>query len=208
MKHPSLLLLMTLAASVMIGACSSTEEVVPEPTVTTTEPPPVVMEPEKTYRFDQRYFVRNASIAKPTDVSDPLQALRIIQLNAGANDVLVVSSFDRINENGKDVGLETWFGIEFPPLKPGTYNLADAVKTSFYRFYLGEEGKRFDGRSLDGTFTISEITDTHIIGSIEAVVTGLTRSFTKDPEEFKFTVSGGFKIRIVPIEATFLKDRR
>ena len=75
------------------------------------------------------YYVKGAVIGDPKDVDDPLQAIRVIQLKPGADEVLVISSFDKQGETS----LETWFGIELPSFAPGTYDLADARKISFYR---------------------------------------------------------------------------
>jgi hypothetical protein len=209
MFHSKLIITAPFVLAMVLWSCSSTkEETVPQPEVKKETPPAVVMEPEKIYRYDQRYLVQDASIDKATKVTDPLQAVRVIQIKPGENQVLVISSFDHVNEDGKDVALETWLGIEMPSFAAGTYNLASAVQTSFYRFYLGESGKRFDGKSIDGTITVEKLDKNYLTGTIEAVIQGTSKSFEGAETEFRYSMSGPFRIRVVPIEATIMRDRR
>ena len=135
-------LLIFLLLGSFVAACSSTEEQIeevqkePEP-VETVEETPV---PEPDYKFVERYYVQNAIIDNDVDVEDPLAAIRVIQLLDGRNEVLVISSFEDIQEGGKTVNVESWLGIEMPKFSAGTHDIKQAKNVKFYRFYLGEKG--------------------------------------------------------------------
>ncbi len=197
-----------LASALVWSSCSSTkdQEAPPPPPPVVTPPPPVVV-PERSFAFTERYFVPNAVIAPERDVKDPLQALRVIQLDKGPHQVLVISTFEKTKEGDHEVGVENWLGIEMPRVSPGVYNITDAVKIQFFRFFLGNEGKRFDGFSYDGTLHIESRENGFLTGSVELVITGMIRSFHTAPEEFKTSFSGSFRIREVELENTIMKSR-
>ncbi len=192
------------AAILLFSACSSTEEQVkPEPPPVEKETAVKPVEPERVFTYTERYYVKGAVIGDPKDVDDPLQAIRVIQLKPGADEVLVISSFDKQGETS----LETWFGIELPSFAPGTYDLADARKISFYRFYLGEEKKRIDGQSCDGTLKIESNADGALTGSVEATVNGISKSFDTADAPVRVKFSGSFRIQEVALENTIMKTR-
>lgn len=187
------------------AACSGSKEEIQriEPEL---ESPDIPSLPQpRVFRYEDRYFVQHASIDDPTKIAEPMQAVRVIQLKEGENAVLVISSFEKLNEGGEDVAQETWFGVEMPSFEPGTYNVSRAVKISYYRFNLGKNGTRFDGTSYTGTITIESIADGYIIGSVDIVVSGVTKSFDKPTHPFTSTFTGSFKIQDVPFEATTMK---
>lgn len=195
-----------LAAVIMIfAACSGSEKQVtpeaPPPPPRKTEITPV--EPEREFTYTERYFVTRATIGDPKDVDDALQAIRVIQLKPGADEVLVISSFDRQGETA----LETWFGIELPAFTPGTHDLAAAKKIAFYRFYLGEEKKRIDGQRCSGTLVVESSTDEAITGSIDATVEGMTKSFDAPSAPVKVRFTGSFRIQREDLENTIMKSR-
>ncbi|MCB2203624.1 hypothetical protein KQI65_02660 [bacterium] len=202
MKYSRLLLIPILALAI---ACSSaneelkTEAPPPAKKDTLAVPPP----PAKVYTFDERYFVPNASIDDATNISDALQAIRVIQLKEGKNSVLVISSFDKLGEQS----LETWFGIELPSFAPGTYELRDAKNAAFYRFYLGDERKRIDGESYEGSITIEENSDGYVSGYIDATINGITKSFEEDSKRVRVKFTGSFRIQKVDLENTMMKSR-
>lgn len=192
------------AMFLLVSACSGTKEEV------TSQPPPVVKQaaPEKApaereFTYTERYYVKNAVIGDPADVSDPLQAIRVIQLKPGSGEVLVISSFD--NEGEKP--LETWLGIELASFAPGIYNLADAKKISFYRFYLGDDRKRIDGQSGEGKLKIESNENGELIGHIDATIIGTIKSFDQKNEQVRFTFTGSFRIQEVELENTMMKTR-
>ncbi|MBE0645024.1 MAG: hypothetical protein IH600_13150 [Bacteroidetes bacterium] len=197
--------ILTLAAAMLLlSACSSTEEQVkPEPPPVKKETEIKHVEPVRVFTYTERYYVKGASIGDPTDVDDPLQAIRVIQLKPGTGEVLVVSSFDKQDATS----LETWFGIELPSFAPGTYDLAKAKKIAFYRFYLGDEKKRIDGQSCEGTLKVESNADGELIGSIEATVIGTTRSFDEGNKPVRVTFTGSFRIQEVELENTLMKSR-
>lgn len=194
-----------LAAAVFLAACSGSENNVPP------EAPPVakkdsVITPPPTARvftYNERYFIENASIADAKDIDDALQAIRVIQLKEGKNQVIVISSFDKLGETS----LETWFGIEMPSFAPGTYNLADAVQAAFYRFYLGDERKRIDGQVYEGTITVDSNDDEAVTGYIDATINGQTRSFEEESKDVRVRFTGSFRIGKVDLENTMMKTR-
>jgi len=191
--------------AVLFSACSGSEEQVrmeipppkkAEPAVT---PPPA----EREFTFNERYFITNAAIDDPENIDDALQAIRVIQLKKGANQVLVISSFDRL----ADTSMETWFGIEMPTFAPGTYQLKDAKKLAFYRFYLGDDRKRIDGESFEGTVTIEEEKNGYLIGSLDATIQGMTKSFEEESRPVRVRFMGSFRIQNVNLEDTMMKQR-
>jgi hypothetical protein len=208
MKHACFALATIVAVSFAIQACSGPKEEIrniePEIARPKMETPP----PPRVFKYEDRYFVRGAAIGDPTNVDDPVQAMRVIQVKEGAHAVLVITSFDKTNEDGKDVALETWLGVEMPSFAPGTYDLAKATKVSFYRFYLGQSGVRFDGTSFSGTITIESAIDGFIVGSIDAMISGVTKSFDHPSKDFQSRFSGSFRIADVPLEATIMKGRK
>jgi len=191
--------------AVLLAACSGTEEQVrmeipppkkEEPKIT---PPP----PEREFTFNERYYVKSAAIDDPENVNNPLQAIRVIQLKEGNNEVLVISSFDKLAQQS----METWFGIEMPSFAPGRYRLADAERILFYRFYLGDERKRIDGESYEGTIEIEEHSDGGLIGYIDATVNGVTKSFEEESKPVRVKFSGSFRVQEVELENTMMKTR-
>ncbi len=193
-----------VVVAIALAACSGAEEqvAVQQPVV---EPTPV-KEPvvdTRVFKYTERYAVRGALLAKATNVDDPVQALRVIQLVRGAHDALVISAFDKEG----DTPTETWFGIEFPALKPGRYDLEQASAMQFYRFHLGDVRKRFDGSRARGTLVIEEFGDDAVIGSIEATIEGEMKSFDTPTETARVAFSGSFRIGRVNIEDTMIKGR-
>ena len=200
MKHS---LVLSITAFVLFSACSGTPENVQ------TAPPPVQkkeevkpIEPEREYTYTERYYVKGATISDPAEVSDALQALRVIQLKPGGGEVLVISSFDKLN-----TALETWFGIELPSFAPGAYDLAQATKFAFYRFYLGDERKRIDGQSCEGSIKIESNEKGELIGAINATINGTTKTFDAKNTPVRITFAGSFRIKEVALENTMIKTR-
>ena len=191
-------------ACILLAACSAPEEIKTE-TPTIAKKDSIITPPAaaRVYTYNDRYFIPDASIDDATNVDDPLQAIRVIQLKKGANKVLVISSFDKLGETS----LETWFGIEMPSFAPGSYKIAEAAQLAFYRFYLGEERKRIDGQKYDGTLTIEEYKDGYISGHIDAKIGGVTKSFEEDSKPVTVTFTGSFRIQEVALENTLMKTR-
>ncbi len=191
-----------LAMFVVIAGCAT-----PPQTVERVEPPKIerpVPEPEvdtRVYRYEDRYFVSGAAIDKPTNIDDPMQALRVIQVKEGANQVLVISAFEKAGRDGASRNAETWFGIEMPSFAPGTYDVAKAVKLTYYRFTL-DDNVRYDGKEYEGSITIEGEKDGAIIGSCDVRVRGITWSFEKPAAVFDLPFSGSFRIKQIPLEAT------
>jgi hypothetical protein len=188
----------------VLAACSGSEEQVradvPIIRVDTIAAPAV---DTRVFKYNERYYVRGALLAKATNVDDPVQALRVIQLVRGAHEALIISSF----ENDGPVPTETWLGLEFKTLAPGTYSLDKAEALQFYRFYLGDKRNRFDGEKASGTVTIDELTDQAVIGSINAEISGVTKSFDAAPQPGNVRFSGSFRIGRVNIEDTMIGGR-
>ena len=191
--------------AILLAACSGSEEQVrmeippPKKEEKKITPPP----PEREFTFNERYYVRNAEIDDPENINDPLQAIRVIQLKEGNSEVLVISSFDKLAQQS----METWFGIEMPSFAPGTYQLTDAERILFYRFYLGDERKRIDGESYEGTIEIEEHQDGSLIGYIDATVNGVTKSFEEDSRPVRVKFSGSFRVQEADLENTMMKTR-
>jgi len=196
-------LVLSTIAIISFSACSSAPE-----TVQTT-PPPVQkqeevkpIEPEREFTYTERYYVKGATISDPTEVSDALQAIRVIQLKPGSGEVLVISSFDKLN-----TALETWFGIELPSFAPGMYDLSQATKFSFYRFYLGDDRKRIDGESCEGSIKIESNEKGELIGAINATVNGTSKTFDAKNIPVRIAFSGSFRIKEVALDDTMIKTR-
>jgi hypothetical protein len=207
MKEINLVFALALCAFLAASCSGPREEVTvikpsikPEPAA-----PPA---PPRVFTFEDRYFVRDAAIDNPANVDDPLQAIRVIQLKPGANQVIVISSFDKANEQGKEVALETWLGIEMPSFAPGVYDISKAVNIKFYRFYLGQSGKRLDGTRYKGDVIIEENKDGILIGSLKIEIAGETKSFEEPSREFRTNISGSFRVPEVPFDATIIKSKR
>ena len=201
MKYAAFLLITLL---VLAGCSGAKEELKTEaPPVakkdTVVTPPPT----ERVYTYSERYAIPDATIDEATNVDDPLQAIRVIQLKEGKNSVLVISSFDTLAGQS----LETWFGIELPSFAPGSYALADAANAELYRFYLGEDRKRIDGESYEGKLTIEENSDGYVSGYIDATINGVTKSFDADSKPVRVTFTGSFRIQVVDLENTLMKTR-
>ncbi|MDT8322581.1 MAG: hypothetical protein RRA94_00615 [Bacteroidota bacterium] len=201
MKTASFLLFTFL---LMVGCSASNEELKTEaPPVAKKDsvvtPPPAA----RVYTYNDRYAISDAAIDEATNVDDPLQAIRVIQLKEGRNSVLVISSFDKLAEQS----LETWFGIELPSFSPGSYSLADAANIQFYRFYLGDQRKRIDGESYEGTVTIEEFRDGYVSGYVDATINGVTKSFEEKSKPVRVTFTGSFRIQVVDLENTLMKTR-
>ncbi len=201
MKHS---ILAVFAVILLFSACSSTKEevkIVPPPVL--KEEKPEMAPPEREFTYTERYYVKNAVISDPADVKDALQALRVIQLEAGNAETLVISSFDKKG----DATLETWLGIELPSFAPGIYELSTARKIAFYRFYLGEDRKRIDGSSSEGKIKIESNQDGDLIGSINATITATMKAFDQQNQEVNVTFTGSFRIKQVDLENTMMKTR-
>ena len=199
--------MLTLSLAVLLGACSAPKEEV-KPVVVEVKPEPLAPPPPtRVFQFEDRYFVRGAAIDLETNIDDPLQAIRVIQLKAGSNEVLVISNFEKA-EAGRTQASETWFGLELPALAPGRYALERVTNIRFFRFLLGEKPERLDGASYDGFINIEEIKDGFIIGSLNVTVTGISKSFDKPSQPFTLVYSGSFRIKEVPLEATVMKTRK
>ena len=203
MKYFALL----LTAAVFASCSAPKEEIRTEkPEVKNVNITPPV--PVRVFQFEDRYYVKGAAIDKSTNIDDPMQALRVIQIKEGPNEVLVISSFEKAQDNARSVPSETWFGVELPSMAPGVYDLAKAGAISFYRFYLGDKPRRLDGQKFTGTITIEEAKDGVIIGSIMAGISGVSKSFELPTEPFTTDFFGSFKIKEVPLEATIMKSRK
>lgn len=196
-------LLSSAVALILLSACSgSKEQVQPIPPQAQKKEEVKPIEPEREFTYTERYYVKSATIGDPTEVIDALQAIRVIQLKPGSGEVLVISSFDKLNS-----ALETWFGIEFPSFAPGIYDLAEATKFAFYRFYLGDERKRIDGQSCEGNLKIESNEKGELIGTINATITGATRSLDTGNTPARIAFSGSFRIKQVALEDTMIKTR-
>lgn len=191
-----------LALFVVIAGCAA-----PPQTVERVEPPKIEQpapKPEvdtRVFRYEDRYFIAGASIDKPTNIDDPMQALRVIQIKEGPNQVLVVSTFERAGRDGASRNAETWFGIEMPSFAPGSYDVSKAVKLAYHRFTL-DDNMRYDGKEYEGTITIEGEKDGAIIGSLDVRVRGITWSFDQPSAIFDLPFTGSFRIKQVPLEAT------
>ncbi len=193
-----------LLCLLVVVACSGTEEQVktdvPIIRVDTVAAPQI---DTRVFKYNERYFVRGALLAKATNFDDPVQALRVVQLVQGAHDALVISSFDKDGETPT----ETWVGIEFDHIEPGTYSIETATAFQFYRFYLGDVRKRFDGINATGSLTVTELTNDAIIGVISLKVEGVIKSFESNPEPANLGFDGSFRIGRVALEDTMMKGR-
>jgi len=191
-------------------SCTAPKEEVKTPEVKTEKPRPLTeYKPEtKVYEYSERYFVRKASIAPVADVEDPLQALRVVQLKEGPNEVLVLSRIDEEGEAGSKSPMETWLAIELPDFSKGSYPLGKAVKAQFHRFYLGEGSARFDGTNFDGVMNIDGTRDGYLIGWIKAVIKGERKSFETETTAETIRFSGSFRIEEVPLEATIMGGKK
>ena len=201
-----ILRVIVFALALLAGACSAPKEevkpVIPEVKLEPLTPPP----PARVFEFEDRYFVRGASIDLETNIDDPLQAIRVIQIKQGESDVLVISSFEKAG-NDRSQATETWFGLELASLAPGRYPLSSAKNARFFRFLLGDKPERLDGKSYEGFINIEEIKDGYITGTVSATVTGVSKSFEKPSMPFSMPYSGSFRIREVPLEATVIKTK-
>lgn len=194
---PSIVLLL------LVSCAAPEEQIKPDPPPAEKKKEITPVEQVREYTFTERYYVRDAGIGDPTEVDDPLQAIRVIQLTPGNNEVLVISSFDREGETPR----ETWLGIELPSFAPGRYDLSGADAFMFYRFYLGEERRRIDGVSLSGRLTVESNTDGVLTGSIDADISGLSRAFEKENSSERVHFSGSFRIQEVEFDNTIMKTR-
>jgi hypothetical protein len=190
-----------LALFILLASCSSPKEEVKPVKPEIAEKIDVPKTDARVFKFEDRYYVKNASIDKATNIDDPVQALRVIQLKEGMNETLVISAFDKVDGEAQ----ETWLGVEFPSLAPGIYDLPKAVQLKFYRFYLGESHKRFDGQTFDGKITIDERKDGYVIGYIDATIMGVVKAFDVPPLDMTIKFFGSFKIQEVALEATLIK---
>ena len=165
-----------------------------------------VEKPKATFMINDRYYVKNAQLAPPTAIDDPVQAIRVIQLEPGTHEVLVLFKTDESQaDNGEVVHNETWLGLELPSFAPGTYDLSDASKIQFYKFLLADKGVRYDGKTFSGDIKIRGIEDGYLIGELNIRIEGETKSFDKPTEKFDMEWKGSFRIQEVPIEATRMK---
>lgn len=156
--------------------------------------------------INDRYYVKNAKIAAPTAIDEPVQAIRVIQLEPGQHEVLVLfKSEESQQSNGEVAHIETWLGIELPSFEPGTYDLLSASNIQFYKFILSEKGMRFDGKTFTGAITIEGVEDGYLIGELNIRIKGDTKSFNKPTEKFDTNWKGSFRVQEVPIEATKMK---
>jgi hypothetical protein len=201
------LLPLCLLACGIAASCSSPREdvkVIPAPIAAEPARAP---EPERLYKYEDRFFVRHAALAPPTAVDDPLQAIRVIQLKEGEGDVLVISAFGTTTVDGATYNTETWLGIELPSIARGRYDLARNAKLMFYRFILGSSSSRFEGVSYQGGLEVESIADGYIAGAVDLEINGITKSFTAPPRKESLAFSGSFRIKDVPLEATIIRSK-
>ncbi len=204
MKH--LLITITLSFSVLLLSCSGIKEETPPPKPKIEQPTVKIEKPKRTFEINDRYYVKNAVLASPTNIDEPVEAIHVIQLDPGKHQVLVLFRTEDVEESsGNIVHYETWLGIELPSFAPGTYDLASAPQIQFYKFYLGENGIRYDGKTFTGSITIEGIEDGYLIGELNIRIKGETKSFVKPTEKFDTTWKGTFRIQDVPIDATMMK---
>jgi hypothetical protein len=196
------------ALGIFIASCSSSQQEIAKIEPEIAKPKLETLPPPRVFAYEDRYFVQDASIDNPANIADPLQAIRVIQLKEGKNAVLVISSFEKVSEDGKDIPTETWMGIEQPSFAPGTYDIARAVKVSFYRFQLGQSGVRFDGKTYSGTVTVESLTGGYLIGSLDVRISGETKSFDKPNRDFSTRLSGSFRIQSLLLESTTIKTKK
>jgi hypothetical protein len=190
--------------SCLLAACSTPEKVVQEAPPEKPAEPIVKELPTTTqvYKYNERYYVKGASIAEDTDFDDPLQAIRVIQIKESRNEVLVISAFDQAKIAGKDVGMESWLAIEMPSFEPGRYDISKAIALKFYRFELGDISKRYDGAGYTGSLEIKKVTEEKITGFLNIMIKGTIKGFNVANNDFAMSFSGSFNIDVVPLDAT------
>lgn len=203
----SILLIFPLLLCLILFSCSAPKEETKPPVKEEKAPEVISDEPARAFGITERYYVRSASIAPPTNIEEPLQAIRVIQLQPGANEVLVLFRQEEGVENGESIRYETWLGIEMSSFTPGRYYIGGALQVQFYRFQLAKKGVRYDGTSYTGTITIEDMKEGHLIGSIDLKIMGETRGFDTQSEKFEMTWKGDFRVQEVPLEATIMKSR-
>ena len=200
----TILTLLTIT-TIVFCSCGGSKEVAPPPKVESKIPTDPPQEPPRRFSIIDRYYVRNAALASPKQIDDPLQAIRVIQLAPGESEVLVLFTMDdpqRDNAHGK---VEMWFGIEMKSFSKGTYDFANITHAQFFKFDLSQNSIRYDGQNYSGTVTIEGVEAGHLIGSIDATIKGETRSFEKPSEKFQLRWQGSFRVAEVPLEATQMK---
>lgn len=195
---------MIFVVGVLFISCSGTKEETPPPKVEIKTPLPPVEKPKRNFAINDRYYVKNAVLASPTKIDDPLQAIRVIQLQEGAGETLVLFTMQEMIVNEELARYETWMGIELPSFAPGVYDIAEA-RVQYYRFFLVKKGVRYDGNTYSGTIKIESVEDGYLIGSIDIKIVGESKSFDKPSEIFETTWKGDFRVQEVPIEATMMK---
>ena len=192
--------------SVLFISCSGPKEEIPPPKEEPKDLGLPLEKPKPVFMINDRYYVKNATLAPPTAIDDPVQAIRVIQLEAGPHEVLVLFKTEQSQEsNGEVVHNETWLGIELPSFAPGTYDLLSAPKIQFYKFLLADKGVRYDGKTFTGSITITGVEDGYLIGELNIRIKGDTKSFDKPTENFDLVWKGSFRVQEVPIEATRMK---
>ncbi len=165
----------------------------------------VLPEP-RDFTFEQRYFVRHATIGLSTDIENPFEALRVIQVRRGKNEVLVINKIQTDTLNGRKEATETWLGVELPKFEAGkTYDVKSATRVQYFRFKLGVPRVRYDGQNTRGTITVDGFENGYILGSIDLTISGSTKSFSKPPEQFEHHLAGAFRIQVVPLDALKMK---
>lgn len=204
---PGILVCAALALVFLMASCSApvqkeTKKEEEKPRVEKKEPPPK----PRDFTFEQRYFIRDAVIGKSTDIENPFEALRVIQVKEGTNEVLVINKIETRMVQGRKEATETWLGIELPKFEVGkTYDVKNAVRVQYYQFKLGAPRIRYDGQKYEGTVTVDRFEDGYIVGSIDINIFGTTTSFSNPPEAFRRNLAGAFKIQIVPLDALKMK---
>ncbi len=196
-----------LFTALLLSSCSAPKQETPPVKVEEKKPEVKIEKPARAFGVTERYYVKSAVLAPPNKVDDPLQAIRVIQLKQGQHEVLVLFRQEQERVGNEDVRYETWMGIEMPFFAPGTYQISNAQEVQFFRFQLAQKGVRYDGESYRGTVTIEGNEDGYLVGSIDLLILGETKSFDKPSEQFQMPWKADFRIQEVPLEATIMKSR-
>jgi hypothetical protein len=151
---------------------------------------------EYVFDFEDQYYVKGASIDTAQRISDSAQVLNMymIHLKQGHNETLVIYHFEMVDDKARD----TWLGVEFPSLEPGTYNLSSATRIKYLSAYRVEPRDRFDGTFAEGKLTITERKDGYIAGHVYSEIKVVTKR-TGNERQPKFVYfNGSFRIAEVP----------
>lgn len=194
-----------MITTIFFCSCAGSKEETPPPKVTIKTPTAPPQEPPRRFSIIDRYYVRNATLASPKQIDDPLQAIRVIQLAPGESEVLVLFSMNDPQRDDSQGTVEMWFGIEMKSFSKGTYDLSIIPRAQFFKFDLSQNSIRYDGQNYSGTITIAGVEAGHLIGSIDATINGETKSFQKPSEKFQLRWQGSFRVAEVPLDATQMK---